>query len=63
MIGDNTPTKDEDTGNTTLVIHSKGTTIPNTLIGLRVEINIITREVIELLDLANLRPTPIVLEL
>ena len=55
--------KYDDPGNPTVAVHIGSTQIPNILVDLGVAINVMTIETIIKLRLANIRPTPTVLEL
>lgn len=57
------PTNYEYLKNPIVTIHNGGISLPNTLIGLGADVNVMNTKVVELLGLANLRPTAIVLEL
>ena len=63
MLGKTIPIKYDDPGNPRITIQIDLMTIPNTLIDLGTEINIITKETKQMLGLTNIIPTPTVLEL
>ena len=52
-----------DLGNPVVTISIRGILIPNTLIDLEATINAITLQIVQQLDILNLRPTPTMLEL
>ena len=53
----------DDPGNPTVTIHIGNTQIPNVLVDLGTTINVMTIETVRKLGLANLWPTPAILEL
>jgi len=63
VLWDNTPNKYEYPTNPLIVVYTRLTTLLNILVHIGVTMNIITREILELIELVNLSPTPAILEL
>lgn len=63
ILGNNVPSRYEDPKNPTVVVYIGGITPLNNLIDLRETMNTITKEIVELHGLTNIRSTPTLLEL
>lgn len=62
VLCDNTPNKYEYPTKPLIFVYIRYTILPNILVDILVTMNIITREIIELIELVNLSPTPTILE-
>ena len=63
IMGKTLLAKYDDPGNPTVTIHIGDTQIPNVLVDLGADINVMTIKTMKRLGLTNLRPTPTILEL
>lgn len=63
MLGNSSPTEYNDPGNPTITIQMGKSVIPNTLVDINTTINIMTKETLEKLGIANLGSNPTILEL